>query len=99
MTCNVGGVERPIRIVVGIALLGIGAFAGLPPVGTGIALVVGTIALVTGAIGFCPVGDVPFSTPMRRIRSPCCARVVNGQATPAQPSAAMNSRLPISIVI
>jgi hypothetical protein len=28
MTCNVGGVERPIRIVVGIALLGIGAFAG-----------------------------------------------------------------------
>lgn len=54
MTCNVGGVERPIRIVAGIALLGVGAFAGLPPLGTGIALVVGTIALVTGAIGFCP---------------------------------------------
>jgi hypothetical protein len=35
-------------------LLGIGGFAGLPPVGTGIALVVGTIMLVTGAIGFCP---------------------------------------------
>ena len=55
MTFNVGGMERPIRIVVGIALLGIGAFAGLPPIGTGIAFVVGTIALVTGAIGFCPV--------------------------------------------
>ncbi len=54
MTCNVGGVERPIRIVVGIALLGIGAFTGLPPVGTGIMFVLGTIALVTGAIGFCP---------------------------------------------
>ena len=54
MTCNVGGVERPIRIVLGIALLGIGAFAGLPPMGTGVALVVGTIMLVTGAIGFCP---------------------------------------------
>ena len=54
MTCNVGGVERPIRIVLGIALLGIGTFAGLPPVGTGIVLVVGTITLVTGAIGFCP---------------------------------------------
>ena len=54
MTCNVGGVERPIRIVLGIALLGVGAFAELPPVGIGIALVVGTIALVTGAIGFCP---------------------------------------------
>lgn len=55
MTCNVGGIERPIRIVVGILLLGIGAFAGLPPVGTGVALVVGTIALVTGVIGLCPL--------------------------------------------
>ncbi|MDP1768933.1 MAG: DUF2892 domain-containing protein [Nitrospirota bacterium] len=55
MVCNVGGVERPIRIVVGIALLGIGAFAGLPPVGTGIALLFGTIMLVTGTISFCPV--------------------------------------------
>ena len=55
MACNVGGVERPIRIVVGVIALGIGAFAGLPPVGTGVALVAGTIALVTGAIGFCPL--------------------------------------------
>jgi Protein of unknown function (DUF2892) len=55
MACNVGGVERPIRIVVGIIALGIGAFAGLPPVGTGVALVVGTIALVTGVFGFCPL--------------------------------------------
>ena len=54
MTCNVGGIERPIRIVLGILLIGIGAFAGLPPIGTGIALVIGTIALVTGTIGFCP---------------------------------------------
>lgn len=54
MTCNVGGIERPIRIVVGIALLAIGAFAGLPPVGMGIAMVVGAVALVTGAIGYCP---------------------------------------------
>lgn len=58
MTCNVGGIERPIRIVVGILALGIGAFGALPPVGTGVALVVGTIALVTGAIGFCPLWTV-----------------------------------------
>jgi len=58
MACNVGGLERPIRIVMGIALLGIGAFAGLPPIGTGIALVVGTIMLATGTIGFCPVWSV-----------------------------------------
>jgi len=54
MTCNVGGVERSIRIVVGIGLLGIGAFAGLSLMGTGIVFAVGTIALVTGVIGFCP---------------------------------------------
>lgn len=54
MTCNVGGIERPIRIVLGILLIGIGAFAGLPPIGTGITLAIGTIALVTGTIGFCP---------------------------------------------
>lgn len=54
MTCNVGGIERPVRIVLGILLIGIGAFAGLPPVGTGVMLAVGTIVLVTGAIGFCP---------------------------------------------
>lgn len=54
MACNVGGIERPVRIVLGILLIGIGAFAGLPPVGTGIMLAVGAIALVTGVIGFCP---------------------------------------------
>jgi hypothetical protein len=55
MTCNVGGIERPIRIIVGVLLLGIGAFAGLPAAGTGLMLVAGTIALVTGAIGYCPL--------------------------------------------
>lgn len=55
MICNVGGMERPIRIVVGVVLLGVGVFAGLPPVGMGAALVVGTIALVTGATGYCPL--------------------------------------------
>ena len=28
MACNVGGIERPIRIVLGVLLIGIGAFAG-----------------------------------------------------------------------
>jgi len=55
MTCNVGGIERPVRIIVGVLAVGIGAFGGLPPIGTGIALVVGAIALVTGAIGYCPL--------------------------------------------
>ena len=55
MTCNVGGRERPIRIVVGLLLIAVGAFASLPPIGTAIALAVGTIALLTGAIGYCPL--------------------------------------------
>ena len=55
MKSNVGGVERPIRIIVGILLIGIGAFAGLPPIGMGLLVVAGTIALITGAIGFCPL--------------------------------------------
>ncbi len=54
MTCNVGGVERPIRIVLGVILVGVGAFGGLPVAGTAVALIVGTVALVTGAIGYCP---------------------------------------------
>jgi hypothetical protein len=70
MTCNVGGVERPIRIVVGIVLLGIGGFAGLPPVGMGVALIAGTIALVTGAIGYCPLWALFHvnTCPTKRIR-------------------------------
>ena len=55
MTCNVGGVERPIRIVVGLVAIAVGAFASLSPIGTTIAFVVGTIALVTGAVGYCPL--------------------------------------------
>ena len=43
MTCNVGGVEQPIRVAVGILLIGIGALAA------------GAILLLTAAIGFCPL--------------------------------------------
>ena len=55
MTCNVGGIERPIRIGLGILLLGLGVFANLSLVGTAIVLVAGTIAVVTGVIQFCPL--------------------------------------------
>jgi len=55
MTCNVGGVEKPLRIVGGLLLIGVGALGGLPTVGTGIALTFGTVFLVTGVIGYCPL--------------------------------------------
>jgi hypothetical protein len=55
MTCNVGGIERPIRILLGILMLGTGALANLSLVGTGVALMLGTTALVTGVIEYCPL--------------------------------------------
>lgn len=55
MTCNVGGMERSIRILLGIGLLGFGVFAGLTMEATAVLLVLGTVALVTGAIGYCPL--------------------------------------------
>ena len=55
MTCNVGGIERPIRILLGILLLGLGTFANLPLIGTAIVLMLGSIALVTGVVGYCPL--------------------------------------------
>ncbi|TAJ07964.1 MAG: DUF2892 domain-containing protein [Nitrospirae bacterium] len=54
MTCNVGGIERPIRIGLGAGLLGLGAFGGLSTIAMTAALVVGGVALVTGLIGYCP---------------------------------------------
>ena len=72
MTCNVGGIERPIRIVVGIAFIGLGAFAGLGAEITAVLLVLGTVALVTGAIGYCPLWTLlglntcPTSAPPKR---------------------------------
>ena len=54
MTCNVGRTERGIRIGIGIAVIAAGALAGLPEAGRYAAYAVGGIALVTGAIGYCP---------------------------------------------
>jgi len=38
----------------------------------------------------------PISTPIRRIRSPCCARAASGHAAAAAPSSVMNSILAYS---
>jgi uncharacterized membrane protein len=55
MTCNVGGIERPIRIGAGLVAIIIGIFAGLSTAMSGAALAVGVILLLTGAMGFCPL--------------------------------------------
>ncbi len=55
MTCNVGGVERPIRIGAGLLAIIIGLFAGLSTAMSSAALAVGIILLLTGVVGFCPL--------------------------------------------
>ena len=55
MTCNVGGIERPIRIGAGLLAIMIGIFAGLSTTVAGTALGVGAILLLTGAVGYCPL--------------------------------------------
>ncbi|MDF0677164.1 MAG: DUF2892 domain-containing protein [Nitrospira sp.] len=55
MTCNVGGIERPIRIGAGLLAIMIGLFAGFSTAVAGAALAVGVILLLTGAVGYCPL--------------------------------------------
>lgn len=54
MNCNVGGIDRTVRIVLGIALLLVGLLAPLDMTWRVIVLIIAAIALVTAAIRFCP---------------------------------------------
>ncbi len=55
MAQNEGTTDRVVRVVVGVAALAAGFAVGIST-GGGIALaVVGAIALITGATGFCPL--------------------------------------------
>jgi hypothetical protein len=54
MSCNVGGIDRILRIVVGIVILSLLYFVpsfGYWPL-------VGLVPLLTGVIGFCPLYPV-----------------------------------------
>ncbi len=55
MKANESNVDRLIRVVLGIVLLALN-FTGVVSGGWGIiTLIVGVIALLTGAVGFCPL--------------------------------------------
>lgn len=54
MTRNLGNIERGIRAVLGIVLIAVGYTAGISQEAAIAVYVVGAIALVTGAVGFCP---------------------------------------------
>ncbi len=49
MKANVGGIDKILRILVGLALIGL-TFAGMLPVWG----YIGVIPLATGLIGWCP---------------------------------------------
>jgi len=49
MKPNVGGIDRTLRIVAGLALIGLAATGTVGPWGW-----IGVVPLATGAIGWCP---------------------------------------------
>lgn len=54
MACNVGGIERPIRIGLGALLLLVGIMGDFPPAAMWALLIGGGVAFVSGLMGFCP---------------------------------------------
>ncbi|HEY6094158.1 MAG TPA: DUF2892 domain-containing protein [Gallionellaceae bacterium] len=58
MKCNVGGIDRTGRIVLGIVLLIVGLVAPIGPTWQIVALVIAAIALVTAAVRFCPANAI-----------------------------------------
>lgn len=58
MTCNVGGIERTLRISLGVILIAIGYLVGLPVWGAVVLYVLGAAALITGVIQYCPVSHL-----------------------------------------
>lgn len=55
MKGNESGLDRLIRVVLGVVLLAL-SFGGVVTGGLGIVLIVlGAVALLTGVVGFCPL--------------------------------------------
>ena len=54
MKCNVGGIDRTGRIVLGVVLLIVGLVAPIELTWRIVVLVVAGIALVTAVVRFCP---------------------------------------------
>jgi hypothetical protein len=55
MKSNIGGVEKTIRIVLGVILVLAGYFGGLPTWGAATCYGLAAIAIITGMINFCPL--------------------------------------------
>ena len=55
MKCNVGGLDMTVRLVVGVALVVVGLMVPMSMVWQVVVFVLAAIALITGAVRFCPV--------------------------------------------
>jgi uncharacterized membrane protein HdeD (DUF308 family) len=58
MTKNVGGVDRGIRLALGIALLGLAFFHVITGTAAIVAYIVGAVALITGLVQYCPAWSI-----------------------------------------
>jgi len=58
MKCNVGGLDRTSRIVIGLVLLIVGLAAPINMTWQIVTLVIAAIALVTAVVRFCPANAV-----------------------------------------
>ena len=55
---NVGGVDRRVRIILGLLFLSIGLFGDLGTVGKTISFVLAAVGLVTGFVNYCPLNSL-----------------------------------------
>lgn len=55
LACNVGGIDKTLRIVIGIALAVYAWEGDLGPVARTVLAVIAAIALITAFVGFCPL--------------------------------------------
>jgi len=55
MKANVGGIDRIVRLLAGLALSAVGAMAMVAAPWSYVAMGAGAVFVVTSAIGFCPL--------------------------------------------
>ena len=68
MCKNVGGTEKGIRLVLGGLVVAVAVVLDLPTWGTATLSVVGSIALLTGLVGYCPAWTI-FGINTCRVKS------------------------------
>ena len=69
LSFNLGGLDRAVRMIVGVVLAAVAYFGILSGTGAIIAYVVAAIAFVTGLVKFCPAYAI-FGINSCKVKSP-----------------------------